>query len=134
MSVRFIFLALLLAWQLSYAADAPPLQLPSGRVVPVLGITRSTLHISNESVLVLKYQTQISFEDIPSLYGEVETVWEVFQKKADEAGVSAAIVSASEKPALLGISKAASWVWKKGADGKWHAPKPGDRALVPKEQ
>ncbi len=134
MIARSLLCMILLLCSTALAATPSSLRLDSGKSVAVIGISRSTLKMSDESVLVLKYQTDIEFTDMQSLSAEVESVWAVFQKTADKAKVQAAIVVASAKKAGFGVTASAGWVWKKGTDGTWHEPMKGDRALVPKEQ
>jgi hypothetical protein len=132
--VRFQLIPLLLLlFSLTANAGTPEfLQLKSGKRLKVIGISETTLHQSEQPVIVLRYQTDIDFRDIMSVAQEVEDVWVVFQKIANEKGYKAAVVEASEKPSVF--TRSASWVWKKGNDDKWHPPGPNDRALVPKDR
>jgi hypothetical protein len=135
MSVRPLF-ALVLACTLSAQVNPgypKTLKLASCKVVQVLNIKKSTMHQTDEPCLALYYLTNIPFSDMKSLYYEVEEVWNVFQPMAEKEEVLAAVVNANEPASgFLQTSKGAGWAWKRGMDGKWHAPAKGDQGLVPK--
>ena len=132
MIARFVMCCLMFIAFVANASEPSSLTLPSGRQVTVLSIEKTTLHQSDEPALVLKYQTGKSFDNMNFVAAEVEEVWVAFRPIAEKQGFSAAVVVASEPPATFGLVKSAGWVWKKGADGKWHRPSEGDHALVPK--
>lgn len=132
MRFRIIPFLLLLFSLAANAATPEFLQLKAGKKIKVVGITETTLHQSEQPVIVLRYQTDTDFGNIKFVAQEVEDVWVVFQKIADEKGYKAAIVEAAEKRSAF--ARGASWVWKKGNDGRWNRPDSNDQALVPNDR
>ncbi len=75
--------------------------LPSGKIIKVIGIGKMYFGKDN-TALMLKYQTDISIEDVNSLRREVEEIWQSFVVNVEKENLNAAIISANEPPKSTG--------------------------------
>ncbi len=72
-------------------------KLPSGKEIKILSMGK--MHFAKDlPALTLKYQTDISIENVDLLRQEVEEIWPVFRANVERSGLSKAIVMATSPP------------------------------------
>jgi hypothetical protein len=99
--------------------------LPSGKHLLVLGVGK--IYFSESSpALMLKYQTEISIDDVPALVKEADEIWSVFVRDVENAHLTAGIVSANSKPtgAILTRTKSYNFIYMRKPNGKWSRTNP----------
>jgi hypothetical protein len=99
--------------------------LPSGKHLLVLGVGK--IYFSESSpALMLKYQTEISIDDVPALVKEADEIWSVFVRDVENAQLTAGIVSANSKPTgvIITRTKSYNFVYMRKPDGKWSRTNP----------
>ena len=118
------FLAILFAVLVSAcspgAANFHDTALPSGKHIKVLDVNTISF-AKGPPALMLKYQTDLSMDDKVAVQKEVDEIWASFRQDVENAGLTAAIISATEKPSgvILKSSRGNNFVYKKNADGSW---------------
>lgn len=94
--------------------------LPSGEQVKVIGIAPLSLRDSG-TALVLRYQTDVSIDDTRALRAEAARIWVGFQKEADKANVTSAVISANAAPSggLIRHTQGYHVAYIKDSTGSW---------------
>ena len=95
--------------------------LPSGRTVKLMGM--GPMVLKEGTALMLRYRTDLAIDNIPSLQQEADDIWSVFRIDADKAGVTTAIISATDTPKSTGVisskNRGCNFVYHKSPDGHW---------------
>jgi hypothetical protein len=126
-SMRLVCCSLILILGVVFTAEAEETAfvLPSGKHLLVLGVGK--IYFSESSpALMLKYQTEISIDDVPALTKEADEIWSVFVKDVENAQLTAGIVSANSKPTgtIFTQTKSYNFVYMRKSDGKWSRTNP----------
>jgi hypothetical protein len=76
---------------------------------------------SSGPALTLSYQTDLKLDETESLRHEVSEIWRDFQKEADSAKVTSAVIMASEIPRgrFVAVSRSQNFVFIRSPDGSW---------------
>jgi hypothetical protein len=95
--------------------------LPSGKKIKIENISQVTFPKSNETGLVMKYETGISITDKEALRREVDEVWTIFVKDVETAGLNFAAIRAINYGGgtIVRRGKGYGYVFKKDSEGKW---------------
>lgn len=98
----------------------PKTTLPSGRQISVLSLNKAFFS-KDSPALWLKYQTDISLDDLPALQTEVNDVWESFRSDVEKAGLVNAMITAQEplKGGIIKKGRMYTFVFRKQNDGTW---------------
>jgi hypothetical protein len=110
---------------LTAEAEDTTFVLPSGKHLLVLGVGK--IYFSESSpALMLKYQTEISIDDVLTLGKEADEIWSVFVRDVENAQLTAGIVSANSKPTgnIITRTKSYNFVYMRKPDGKWSRTNP----------
>jgi hypothetical protein len=97
-------------------------KLPSGKEIKILSMGK--MHFAKDlPALTLKYQTDISIENVDLLRQEVEEIWPVFRVNAERSGLSKAIVMATSPPIrkalILSTTRSYNFIATKRENGTW---------------
>jgi len=114
-------LALLLALVAASSAAAQNIvTLPSGKQIKVLGVGKISFS-QGPPALMLKYETNVSIDDMPKLEQEVTEIWATFRLDVEKAHLTEAVISANEHPSgmLVTTNKGFNFVYERSKDGKW---------------
>ncbi len=124
--IFFIPFALLLLFGLSvvHAQNVTLHTLSSGKQVRVLAEGKVTFK-EGPPALMLKYETDISFDDTASLRKEAEEIWRDFKDEAEKYGYTTAILSANQpsRGGTASFGKMYNFVFVKNEAGEWHLVK-----------
>ncbi|MDJ0594544.1 MAG: hypothetical protein QNJ72_31980 [Pleurocapsa sp. MO_226.B13] len=71
--------------------------LPSGKQIIVEAVGK-IYFLKSEPGIMLKYSTTLDLENIDSLQSEINEIWLLFKKQANESGLNSAIISANSPP------------------------------------
>ena len=118
-------LAVLLALVTATPASAQNVvTLPSGKQIKVLGVGKVNFS-EGPPALMLKYETDLSIEDMPKLEKEVAEIWASFRLDVEKAQLTLGIVSANERPSgmLIKANKGFNFIYERGPDAKWSRTK-----------
>jgi len=103
--------------------------LPSGKEIKILSIGQ--MYFTNDDpALMLKYQTDIDIDSINLLRKEIEEIWPVFRINVDNAGLSKAIINASQVPKMkmfFYTNKSQNFLFTRKQNGTWEFPDSWDR-------
>jgi hypothetical protein len=118
-TLRILLLSFLLTVG-SHAAAQKLFTLPSGKQLKVLGIVKVVFK-NAPPALMLKYETDLSIDDMPDLEKEVDEIWTSFRLDVEKAQLTGAVISANERPSgvLVKGNRGYNFVFKRGANGKW---------------
>ena len=97
-----------------------PHQLTSGRTIRVISVGR--MHFTEAPpALVLSYQTDLEVDQAEALQEEVAEIWRGFQRDAEQAKLSSAVIMANEVPDgfLIKTNRSRSFVFARNPDGTW---------------
>jgi len=95
-------------------------KLPSGRTIKVLSVSKVE-YSKGVMALMLRYQTNLSFDEHKAFSDEVDDVWKIAVKDVEHYGFDEAIISSNEVPKGMFItaSRVSNFIFEKGSDGKW---------------
>jgi len=95
-------------------------QLSSGKSLRVLGVGQMNFPDSGPA-LVLKYETDIKFDDQAGLRKEADEIWADFKAEVEKSNVGSAVLSANSPPqgAIIQRAQGFNFVFVKQADGTW---------------
>jgi len=95
--------------------------LPSGKKIKIENISQVTFPNSNQTGLVMRYETGISITDKESLRREVDEVWTIFVKDVEGAGLKYAAIRALhyDGGTVVRKGKGYGYVFMKDSEGKW---------------
>jgi len=71
--------------------------LPSGNKIVVDAVGK-IYYRKSEPGIMLQYSTNLNMEDAELLKSEVDEVWSLFKKEADESGLDSVVISANYPP------------------------------------
>jgi len=139
MTPYFLVLILACALNAQPVARGPfTLKLGSGKQIQVVGITVTELNVTNEKAAVLRYITEVDFDnDLQGRSAELDGIWDSFRPTLEKAGIRVIVFEICDKPSglspLNSVTKSRGIVLKRGKDGEWRRPPKGDKGLVPKQ-
>jgi hypothetical protein len=95
-------------------------QLSSGKSLRVLGVVQMNFSDSGPA-LMLKYQTDVMFEDQAGLRKEADEIWADFKSDVEKSNLGSAVLSANAPPegTIIQQSQGFNFVFMKQADGTW---------------
>lgn len=95
-------------------------QLSSGKSLRVLGVGPMNFPDSGPA-LVLKYETDVKFDDQAGLRKEADEIWADFKADVEKTNVSSAVLSANSPPkgTIIRQAQGFNFVFVKLADGTW---------------
>jgi len=98
-------------------------RLPSGKEIKILSIGKWYFTKDKTTALTLKYQTDISIDDVDLLRKEVEEIWPVFRIDAEKSDLSNAVIMATSPPIkkvlFFYTTRSHNFVLSKKANGTW---------------
>jgi len=97
-------------------------KLPSGKEIKILSMGK--MHFTKDTpALTLKYQTDISIDNVNLLRKEAEEIWPMFRINVEKSGLSNAIVMATSPPIkkapILSTTRSYNFVATKRENGTW---------------
>ena len=95
--------------------------LSSGKQIKVLAEGKITFK-AGPPALMLKYETDISFDDLTSLTKEAEEIWKDFKDEVEKNGFTNAILSANQpsQGKMASLGKMYNFVFVKNETGEWY--------------
>ena len=95
-------------------------QLSSGKSLRVLGVGQMNFPDSGPA-LVLRYQTDVKFDDQAGLRKEADEIWSDFKAEVEKSNVDGAVLSANSPPkgTIIQQAQGFNFVFMKQADGTW---------------
>lgn len=99
--------------------------LPSGNKIVVDAVGK-IYYRKSEPGIMLQYSTNLNMEDAELLKSEVDEVWSLFKKEADESGLDSVVISANYPPVgkfFIGTQKTRNFVFFKQQNGIWTTKK-----------
>ena len=95
--------------------------LSSGKQIKVLAEGKITFK-AGPPALMLKYETDISFDDLTSLTKEAEEIWKDFKDEVEKNGFTSAILSANQpsQGKMVSLGKMYNFVFVKNETGEWY--------------
>jgi hypothetical protein len=100
---------------------AGTMTLPSGKQIKVLGIHKLAFS-KGPPAYMISFQTVVAFDDKAALQHEADELWAVVRPTVEKAGLTAAVLSANEKPTggnHLKHNRGFNFVFEEGPDGHW---------------
>jgi len=94
--------------------------LPSGKQIKVMAVQK--MYFSKGApALMLKYQTDLDFNDKAALRSEADEIWPTFRNNVEHENLSSAIIIANAVPTgtFIKTSRSYNFVYEKTADGTW---------------
>ncbi len=104
----------------SGVATGYPIPATSAYPVKVDGIFRVNFP-NGATAFVMNYETNIRIEDMPQLEAEVDKVWAIFQREAEDAGVTSAVIRAAHYEGLGALRQGNGYgfVFERDREGRW---------------
>ena len=125
MMKKIIFVAFITLFLISCSSQVKytTQKLPSGKEIKILGIGKMYFPKDKTTALTLRYQTDISIDDVDLLRKEVEEIWPVFRIDAVKSGLSNAMIMATSPPfkkfLFFYTSRSYNFFVTKKANGTW---------------
>lgn len=97
--------------------------LPSGKEIVIEAVGK-IYYRKSEPGIMLKYSTNLDLENAELLQNEVNEIWSLFRKEADESGLNSVVISANSPPVgkfFIGVRQTRNFVFLKSEDGFWSA-------------
>ena len=95
--------------------------LPSGNKIVVEAVAK-IYYRQSEPGIMLRYSTHLNIEDIKALQNEVDEIWSLFKRQADESGLDSVVISANSPPKgkfFIGMCQTRNFAFVKDKDGYW---------------
>ena len=97
--------------------------LPSGKEIIIEAVGK-IYYRKSEPGIMLKYSTNLDLENVELLQNEVNEIWSLFRKEADESGLDSVVISANSPPVgkfFIGVRQTRNFAFLKSEDGFWSA-------------
>ena len=95
--------------------------LPSGNEIIVDAVSK-IYYRQSEPGIMLRYSTHLNIKDFEALQNEVDEIWSLFKREADESGLDSVVISANSPPKgkfFIGMRQTRNFVFLKDKDGYW---------------
>ena len=121
MRQRFLLFLVAALVACTCTAIAQVLELPSGRHVNIIGVTKMYSTNGKNSWLILDYRTNLAITNIEALKKEADQIWPYFKNIVEQAGMDEALIRANSEPTgvIFQTSKAFAVPYEQAADGTW---------------
>ena len=111
-------------WSFGSDNSHKKMTLPSGRVI-LPGAMGKIYYRKSDPGFMLKYSTYLDIEDTVSLQQEINEIWSLFKRQADESGLNSAVISANSPPPTkvfsIGTQKTRNFAFIKNKNGIWQS-------------
>ena len=111
-------------WTLGFnTSKNQKITLPSGKEITIQAIGK-IYYRASEPGIMLQYFTNLDIENIDLLRSEVNEIWSMFRKQADESGLDSVVISANSllsKKFFVSESKTRNFAFIKNENGSWRS-------------